>query len=57
MALIREAYHALEDIVGPENISEESAILDGYCFVRGNELHFDDRYAAMQEQSQRCQES
>jgi glycolate oxidase len=46
MALIREAYHALEDIVGPENISEESAILDGYCFVRGNELHFDDRYAA-----------
>jgi glycolate oxidase len=45
MSLSREAYRALEDIVEPENISEEPAVLDGYCFVRGNELHFDSRYA------------
>lgn len=32
MALSREAYQALEDIVGPENISEEPAILDSYAF-------------------------
>ena len=47
MSLSREAYRTLEDIVGPENISEEPAVLDGYCFVRGNELHFDNRYATM----------
>lgn len=33
-----EAYKALEDIVGPDYISQEPAILDGYCFVWGNEL-------------------
>lgn len=32
MALSREAYRALEDIVGPENISKEPAILDSYAF-------------------------
>jgi glycolate oxidase len=35
-----EAYRALEDIVGPDYISQEPAILDGYCFVWGNELLF-----------------
>lgn len=33
MALTREAYRALEDIVGPENISEEPANLAGYAYV------------------------
>ncbi len=46
MSLSREAYRALEDIVGPENISEEPAILDGYCFVWANEAMFDDRFSA-----------
>ena len=32
MSISREAYEALEDIVGPENISEEPAILDSYAF-------------------------
>jgi len=31
MALSRDAYEALEDIVGPENISEEPAVLDSYA--------------------------
>ena len=35
MALEREAYQALEDIVGPEYITEEPAVLDGYCFLLG----------------------
>ena len=30
MALTREAYRAIEDVVGPENISEELAVLDSY---------------------------
>ncbi|MBN1190331.1 MAG: FAD-binding oxidoreductase [Dehalococcoidales bacterium] len=37
MALERDTYKALEDIVGPENISEEPALLDAYslhCFTR-----------------------
>jgi glycolate oxidase len=38
MSLKREAYKALEDIVGPDYITEEPAVLDGYCFVWGNEL-------------------
>jgi glycolate oxidase len=46
MSLSREAYRALEDIVGPENISEEPAILDGYCFIWANELHFGDKFSA-----------
>jgi len=32
MSISVEAYQALEDIVGPENISEEPAILDSYAF-------------------------
>ncbi|MCX6006599.1 MAG: FAD-binding oxidoreductase [Chloroflexi bacterium] len=46
MSLSREAYRALEDIVGPENISEEPAVLDGYCFIWANEVHFDDKFSA-----------
>ena len=46
MGLPREAYQTLEDIVGPENISEEPAILDGYCFVWANEAMFSDRFSA-----------
>ncbi len=32
MPMSREVYEALENIVGPENISEEPAILDSYAF-------------------------
>jgi len=32
MSLSRDAYKALEDVVGPENISEDPVILDGYAF-------------------------
>ena len=46
MSLSREAYRALEDVVGPENISEEPAILDGYCFVWANEAMFSSRFSA-----------
>lgn len=46
MNLPREAYRALEDIVGPENISEEPAILDGYCFIWANEVHYGDKFSA-----------
>ena len=35
MALESKAYTALEDIVGPENISQEPAILDTYAFQMG----------------------
>ena len=38
MALPKEAYQALEDIVGPDNISEDPAILDSYAFQMGSEL-------------------
>ncbi len=30
--MLREAYKELEDVVGPENISQDPAILDGYAF-------------------------
>ena len=40
MALKREAYLALEDIVGPEYITEEPAVLDGYCFYLGERSYF-----------------
>jgi glycolate oxidase len=46
MGLAREAYRALKDIVGPENITEEPAILDGYCFVWANEAMFNDKFTA-----------
>lgn len=32
MAISREAYQALEDIVGPENITDEPATLDSYAY-------------------------
>ena len=32
MALTRGAYRALEDIVGPDNISDDPALLDTYAF-------------------------
>ncbi len=32
MALLREVYEALEDIVGPDNITEEPATLDSYAY-------------------------
>lgn len=38
MALSKEIYQVLEDIVGPENISEEPAILDSYAYQFGAEL-------------------
>ncbi len=38
MALSRDAYKALEDIVGPENISEDPIVLDAYAFQLTTEL-------------------
>jgi len=35
MALESKVYRALEDIVGPENISQELAIMDSYAFQMG----------------------
>ena len=32
MTLTREVYEALENIVGPENITEEPATLDSYAY-------------------------
>ena len=32
MALTKDNYRELEDIVGTENISEDEAILEGYAF-------------------------
>jgi glycolate oxidase len=46
MAISKEAYRALEDIVGPENISDDPALLDTYAFqylaetVRPNHSRF-----------------
>ena len=46
MALSREAYRALEDIVGPDNISDDPALLDSYAFqhlaetARPGQSHF-----------------
>ena len=33
MILSRDAYRELEDILGPENVSEDLAILDAYAFI------------------------
>ena len=33
MALSKEAYQALEAIVGPDNISDDPALLDSYAFI------------------------
>ena len=38
MALARGIYRALEDVVGPENISDELAVLDSYAFQWPAEL-------------------
>ena len=38
MTLSREAYQALEDIVGPDNISDDPATLDSYAFQWTAEL-------------------
>lgn len=38
MALSRDAYQALADAVGPDNITDEPAILDSYAFQRCAEL-------------------
>jgi glycolate oxidase len=38
MALPRDEYKALEDIVGPENISEEPAVMDSYAFQFQTEM-------------------
>jgi glycolate oxidase len=43
MALPKEAYKELEDIVGPEYISEEPVILDSYSFQYMAELNTPDR--------------
>ncbi len=43
MALSKEAYQALEDIVGPENISQESATLDSYNWSQSNYERAPDR--------------
>ena len=40
MKLIQEAYQALEDIVGPEYITQDSIIAESYNQVWGNKLVF-----------------
>jgi glycolate oxidase len=40
MALSREVYRMLEAVVGPENISEDPAVLDGYNYCWGGEYMF-----------------
>lgn len=46
MALSRDAYRALEDIVGPDNISDDPALCDSYAFqylaetARPDQSHF-----------------
>jgi glycolate oxidase len=45
MELLKEAYQALEDIVGPENISQDPAIRDTYNQVWGNKLVFDTKFS------------
>ncbi|MDA8235975.1 MAG: FAD-binding oxidoreductase [Clostridia bacterium] len=45
MALIKDAYLALEDIVGSEYITQDPAILDTYNQVWGNKLVFDEKWS------------
>jgi len=45
MALARDAYEALEDIVGTENISEDPAVLDSYAREHRIKLYLDSFYA------------
>lgn len=46
MAIEKEAYQALEDIVGPEYVTQEPVILDTYCYVWANELLVGDKFSA-----------
>jgi glycolate oxidase len=43
MKLNNEEYKALEDIVGPEYITREPAIMESYCQLWGNKLAFGDK--------------
>lgn len=45
MELIREAYQALEDIVGSENITQDPAIRDTYNQIWMNKLIFDSKFS------------
>lgn len=45
MKLPKEAYQALEDIVGSEYITQEPAILDTYNQVWGNKFFFDEKHS------------
>ena len=40
MKLTKEEYKALEDIVGPEYITQEPVIMESYCQIWGNKLAF-----------------
>jgi glycolate oxidase len=43
MKLTNDEYRALEEIVGPEYISQEPVIMESYCQVWGNKLAFGDK--------------
>lgn len=45
MGLTKDAYLALEDIVGSENITEDPALRDTYNMVWGNKLVFDEKWS------------
>lgn len=45
MQLAKEVYEALEDVVGPENVTQEPAILDTYNQVWGNKLVFGEKWS------------
>ena len=45
MKLSKEEYQALEDIVGPEYITQEPVILDTYNQVWGNKFFFDEKHS------------
>ena len=45
MKLGKEVYQALEDIVGPEYITQEPVILDTYNQVWGNKFFFDEKHS------------
>lgn len=45
MRLAKEAYQALEDIVGVEYITQEPVILDTYNQVWGNKFFFDEKHS------------
>ncbi len=45
MKLAKEEYQALEDIVGPEYITQEPVIMDTYNQVWGNKFFFDEKHS------------